>query len=47
MRYIKLLLSDKKNLILLFMQAPIFALAIKSVTREGLYTLFWNMDGNI
>lgn len=42
MRYIKLLLSDKKNLILLFMQAPIFALAIKSVTREGLYTLFWN-----
>lgn len=41
-RYIKLLLSDKKNLILLFLQAPVFALAIKSVTREGLYTLFWD-----
>lgn len=24
------------------MQAPIFAFAIKSVTREGLYTLFWD-----
>lgn len=41
-RYIKLLLSDKKNLVLLFLQAPVFALAIKSVTREGLYTLFWD-----
>lgn len=42
MRYLKLLLSDKRNLILLFLQAPVFAFAIKSVTRDGLYTLFWD-----
>lgn len=41
-RYIKLLASDKKNLLLLFMQAPVFAILIKLVTKSGMYTFFWD-----
>lgn len=41
-RYSRLLLNDRKNLLLMFLQAPVLALALKAVTRSGLYKLFWD-----
>lgn len=41
-RYIRLLWNDRKNLCLMFLQAPILSFALYMVTREGLYDLFWD-----
>lgn len=41
-RYSRLLLNDWKNLLLMFLQAPVLALALKIVTRDGLYRFFWD-----
>lgn len=41
-RYSHLLWNDWKNLLLMFLQAPILALALQTVTRDGLYQLFWD-----
>lgn len=41
-RYIRLLLNDRKNLCLMFLQAPILSFALYMVTRDGLYELFWD-----
>lgn len=41
-RYTRLLLNDWKNLLLMVLQAPVLSLALKLVTRDGLYELFWD-----
>lgn len=41
-RYLRLLWNDRKNLMLMFLQAPILSFALYMVTREGLYELFWD-----
>lgn len=41
-RYSRLLMNDRKNLLLMFFQAPVLALALRAVTRSGLYRLFWD-----
>lgn len=41
-RYTRLLMNDRKNLLLMFLQAPVLSLALKAVTRSGLYQLFWD-----
>lgn len=40
-RYSRLLRNDRKNLFLMFLQAPVLAFALKAVTRQGLYETFW------
>lgn len=40
-RYSRLLQNDRKNLLLMFLQAPVLAFALKTVTRQGIYETFW------
>lgn len=41
-RYSRLIWNDWKNLLLMMLQAPVLALALKAVTRKGIYQLFWD-----